>query len=59
MPIVDITMIEGRPPERKRALIWEVTDTVERVLGVPRDTIRVVLREVPPQNYGVAGVPKA
>jgi 4-oxalocrotonate tautomerase len=59
MPIVEITLIEGRPSEQKRALIGQVTDTVERVLGVPRETIRVLLREVPPQNWGVAGVPKA
>ena len=58
MPIVDITLIEGRAAEKKRALIWEVTDTVERVLGVPRESIRVVLREVPAEHYGVAGIPK-
>lgn len=58
MPIVDITLIEGRAPEKKRALIAEVTDTVERVLGAPRDSIRVVLREIPASHYGVAGVPK-
>ena len=59
MPFVDITMIEGRSPDKKRALIAELTDTVERVLGVPRESIRVVLREVPAENWGVGGVPKS
>jgi 4-oxalocrotonate tautomerase len=58
MPLVDITLIEGRDPERKRALIREVTDAVERTLGVERATIRVILREVPAAHWGVGGEPK-
>ena len=29
MPIVEITMIEGRSPEAKRRLIVKVTDAIE------------------------------
>lgn len=58
MPIVNITLIEGRTPEQKLALIKEVTDTVERVLEAPRQSIRVLLHEVPAANWGVGGVPK-
>jgi 4-oxalocrotonate tautomerase len=59
MPIVEVTLVEGRSRELKARLIAELTDSVERVLGAPRPSIRVVLREVPPENWGVAGVPKA
>ncbi|NDW43886.1 4-oxalocrotonate tautomerase [Ruegeria sp. PrR005] len=58
MPLVEVTIIEGRPPERKRALIREVTDAVEHALEAPRASIRVVIREVPAAHWGVGGEPK-
>jgi 4-oxalocrotonate tautomerase len=59
MPIVEINLIEGRPPEKKRSLIASVTDAVVETLDVPRETVRVLIREVPPENWGVAGRPKS
>lgn len=58
MPLVEVTIIEGRPPERKRALIKEVTDAVEHSLDAPRSSIRVVIREVPAAHWGIGGEPK-
>ena len=59
MPIIDVSLVEGRPPEVKAALIRELTEVAERVLGAPKASIRVLLREVPPENWGVGGVPKS
>ena len=58
MPIVDIKILEGRSAEMKRRLISEVTDSVEHSLGVRRDAIRVIIQEIPPAHWGVAGEPK-
>lgn len=58
MPIVDITLIEGREPEKKRRLIAAVTDAVEHSLEAPRQSIRVILREVPAAHFGAGGEPK-
>jgi 4-oxalocrotonate tautomerase len=58
MPFIDVTMIEGRSPEAKRAFIKRVTDVAEETLEAPRATIRVVIREVPAAHWGVGGVPK-
>ena len=58
MPFVEVTLIEGRSKEKKVALMKELTDAVENTLGVPRERIRVVLREVPPEHWAVGGVPK-
>jgi 4-oxalocrotonate tautomerase len=58
MPFIDVTMIEGRSPEAKRAFIERVTDAAEETLEAPRATIRVVIREVPAAHWGVGGVPK-
>jgi 4-oxalocrotonate tautomerase len=51
MPLVEITMTEGRSPEQVRALLAEVHDAVEHALSVPQQSIRVVLREIPETNW--------
>jgi len=58
MPIVEITMIEGRAPEAKRRLIAKVTDAIEESIAAPRDSIRIILREIPALHFGVAGKTK-
>lgn len=58
MPIVEITMIEGRTPEAKRRLIAKVTDAIVEAVDAPRESIRIILREVPPMHFGVAGKTK-
>ena len=57
MPIIDVTLLEGRPTTVKAELIRELTDAAEKVLGVPRDSIRVLLRELPPEHWAVGGRP--
>ncbi len=59
MPIVTISILEGRAPERKQALLREVTDAVVRALAVPPASVRVLLHEVPPAHWAVGGVSKA
>ncbi|NOU34877.1 MAG: 2-hydroxymuconate tautomerase family protein [Polyangiaceae bacterium] len=58
MPLVEVTLIEGRTKEQKVALMRALTDAVESTVGAPRESIRVVLREVPPENWAVGGVPR-
>jgi 4-oxalocrotonate tautomerase len=57
MPIIDVSLLAGRSEETKRDLIRELTDAAERVLGVRREGIRVLLREVSAAHWGVAGLP--
>lgn len=59
MPIIDVTLVEGRSPEAKRALLKELTDAAERTLGAPRQTIRVMIREIPADHFAVGGIPKS
>ncbi len=58
MPLIEVTMIEGRSPEAKRALMKRLTDAAEETIGAPRQSIRVVLREVPAAHWAVGGEPK-
>lgn len=51
MPLVEVTLVEGRSPEQLRALISQLTDAVESAVGAARENIRVVLREVPATHW--------
>lgn len=55
MPIMEVTLVEGRTTEKKEALILALTDAAEQTLGVPRESIRVILREIPDAHFAVAG----
>ncbi len=58
MPIVQISLLEGRDAQVKRALLREVTEAVVRTTGVPPASVRVVLQEVPAAHWAVGGVSK-
>ena len=57
MPIVQVYLLEGRPKELKQELISEITAAVSRTLGNAPETIRVLLHEVPHDNWGIGGTP--
>jgi 4-oxalocrotonate tautomerase len=56
MPLIEVTIIEGRTPDQKRALITGITDAVETAIAAPRDAIRVAIRELPAENWAIGGV---
>jgi 4-oxalocrotonate tautomerase len=56
MPLVEVTMAEGRSPEQVRALMHAVTDAVHDSVGAPVSTIRVVVREVPRTHWSAGDV---
>jgi 4-oxalocrotonate tautomerase len=58
MPFVEITLIEGRTQEQKRALFESITAAVVAHADVKPESVRVVLREVPPENWAIGGVPR-
>lgn len=52
MPVVQISIIEGRKPEQIREMIREVTSAVSTTLDAPADTIKVLVTEMAPTHYG-------
>ncbi|HYG89254.1 MAG TPA: 2-hydroxymuconate tautomerase [Azospirillum sp.] len=58
MPLIDVTLIEGRSPEKKAAFMKAVTEAAVTTLGAPPESVRVILREVPGEHWAVGGVPK-
>ena len=56
MPFIEVTMVEGRTPEQLRALITGLTDAAVAAVDAPRETVRVVVREVPPTHWAAGDV---
>lgn len=57
MPIVQVSFVEGPSPEDLRELLSELTDVVVERLGVPRQSVAVVLYPVPAESWASGGVP--
>lgn len=55
MPIIEVNLAEGRSPEAKERLIQSLTNAVIDSIGAPRETVRVILREMPLAHYAVGG----
>jgi 4-oxalocrotonate tautomerase len=57
MPFVRIEIFEGRPPEKKKRLIEEVSRVVAEVLEVPISEVILVLTDIPRSHVGIGGKP--
>jgi 4-oxalocrotonate tautomerase len=55
MPIVNIQVLEGRPPEKIEELIRNVTTTVSETLDSPKENVRVLVSEMPKTHWGIGG----
>ena len=56
MPFAQIHMIEGRSEEQKIAVIEKVSQALVEATGAPIANVRVLITEVPKENWGIAGV---
>ena len=55
MPIVEVTLIEGRSFEKKKKMVEDVTNAVVSSLGAPREAVRIFIREVPAWHFAAGG----
>ena len=55
MPFAQIHMLEGRTEDQKRAVIEKVTQALHDAVGAPKETIRVLISEVPKVHWGIGG----
>jgi 4-oxalocrotonate tautomerase len=53
MPIVQISIVEGRDPKAIKRCVKEVARTVHQTLGAPLATIRVLVHQVPSAYWAV------
>lgn len=55
MPIIHTHILEGRGSDTKRELIRSITEAVVRTLGVPEESVRVIISEMARDAYGIGG----
>jgi 4-oxalocrotonate tautomerase len=55
MPIIEITLTQGRSPEKLAEMGDAVTHAAAQALDVDPNTIRVLLRELPESHWLVGG----
>ncbi len=55
MPIMMIHIMEGRTQEQKEKFIAALTDAAESALQAPRESVRVLLQEMPKEHFGIGG----
>jgi 4-oxalocrotonate tautomerase len=56
MPLVEITLGEGRTPDQLRSLLTAATQAVVASIGAPVENVRVVIREVPKTHWAAGDV---
>jgi 4-oxalocrotonate tautomerase len=56
MPVIQITMSEGRTLEQKRELVKVLTKETARILSSKEENMRVLIYEVSKENWGNAGI---
>jgi len=55
MPIVLVKIMEGRPPEKIEALIQALTEAAVQALEAPKESVRVLVEELPKSHWGIGG----
>ena len=57
MPLIQVTMVEGRTVEQKHALIRNLSQSMAETLEVPLERIRVAIYEITADEWGIGGQP--
>ncbi|MDA0238179.1 MAG: tautomerase family protein [Proteobacteria bacterium] len=57
LPVVDVDLRPGRSPERKKALVDEISRILFKELNIKEEDIYVLFRENPAENHYTGGTP--
>ena len=57
MPIVQINLVEGRTPDQLARMIEGVSEAIAEALDAPISTVRIMVNELAPHQYGIGGEP--
>jgi len=56
MPMIHVTMLEGRSADQKRKLAQRLTDAMVEEAGAKREAITIAFVEVSRESYATGGV---
>lgn len=57
MPLVTITILQGRPVEKIERMIASVSEAIADSLDAPIESVRIVVNEMAEHQYGIGGKP--
>jgi 4-oxalocrotonate tautomerase len=56
VPLVEVSLVEGRTPEQIRSLIHELHEAVVRALAAPPANVRILVRELPAAHWAAGDI---
>ena len=56
MPLIQVTMLEGRTADQKRKLVERLTDAMVEEAAAKREAVVVTIYELPRESYASGGV---
>jgi 4-oxalocrotonate tautomerase len=56
MPVIQITISQGRSVEQKRELVKVLTRETARIMKTREEKVRILIYEVSKENWGNAGI---
>ena len=56
MPLVHITLIEGRTVEQKREAAKKVTEAICESFSCPPDAVKIAFHDIAKEDYASAGI---
>jgi 4-oxalocrotonate tautomerase len=56
MPVLEITISQGRSIEQKRQLVKVLTRETARIMKTGEEKVRILIYEVSKENWGNAGI---
>jgi len=55
MPVVHVSLIQGRSKEQKKAIAAEVTESIHKHAGSPKEVITVIFTDIDPDSWSAGG----
>jgi 4-oxalocrotonate tautomerase len=56
MPLVHITLIEGRTTEQKRQAAKKITEAIVETLNCPVDAVKIAFHDISQGDYASGGI---
>jgi 4-oxalocrotonate tautomerase len=56
MPLIEVTLVDGRPPEQIRSMMQAVHEAAARTLDIESEYINVIVRAVSPDHWATGDV---
>ncbi|MEM6810961.1 MAG: tautomerase family protein [Pseudomonadota bacterium] len=56
MPVIHINIRDGLTVEQKRGVARDITDVINKNLGIEKERTEIFFHDIPDQNFAKAGI---